>query len=100
MPLPRAALYGQGENVHIAIRPEKLELSDAASETGATQTQGTLQNAAYLGERSHYYVKLDGLDAPVAVSAQNRVDGTLAAGEGKPVWLTWRDEAAVVLRSS
>ena len=88
----------EGDRVHIAIRPEKLELAEAAPENGTKNAKGVLQNAAYLGERSHYYVKLDGHDAPIAVSAQNRFDGSFTVDEGKPVWLTWRDEAAVILR--
>ncbi|CUH48761.1 ABC transporter ATP-binding protein [Ruegeria atlantica] len=90
--------FVEGESVQIALRPEKLELMDAAPTDGSESTKGVLQNAAYLGERSHYYVKVDGHETPIAVSAQNRFDGSFAVEEGKPVWLTWRDEAAVVLR--
>ena len=99
MSIPKSeALFSAGDRVHIAIRPEKLELSDVASEKGVASARGTLQNTAYLGERSHYYVKLDNVEAPVAVSAQNRFDDSFTAEEGKPVWLKWRDEAAVILR--
>ena len=90
--------FVEGDRVHIAIRPEKLELTEAAPKTGMRTAKGLLQNAAYLGERSHYYVTLEGQDTPVAVSAQNRFDGSFTVDEGKPVWLTWRDEAAVILR--
>ncbi|MFK7762418.1 MAG: ABC transporter ATP-binding protein [Roseobacter sp.] len=91
--------FNTGDAVHIAMRPEKLDLTDTAPQEGAKTARGILQNAAYLGERSHYYVKLDGHDTPVAVSAQNRFDGTFTVEEGKSVWLTWRDEAAVLLRA-
>lgn len=88
-----------GDPVHVAIRPEKLELSNEEPEGDASRTRGTLQNVAYLGERSHYFVKLDSIEAPVAVSTQNRFVGALVGGEGRPVWLSWRDESAVLLRS-
>ncbi|MEQ9260908.1 MAG: ABC transporter ATP-binding protein [Roseovarius sp.] len=92
--------WAKGDTVHLAMRPEKLALSDEEPETGMGRARGTLQNAAYLGERSHYFVKLDGLESPVAVSAQNRFDGELLASEGGDVWLSWRDSAAVILPAS
>jgi spermidine/putrescine ABC transporter ATP-binding subunit len=100
MSIPRSQIpFHEGDRVHIAIRPEKLELSETASEDVSASARGTLQNAAYLGERSHYYVKLDNVEAPVAVSAQNRFGGSFTIEEGKPVWLKWRNEAAVLLRA-
>lgn len=92
-------VFTDGDAVHIAIRPEKLELTSEAPQDRTGYAQGMIQNAAYLGERSHYYVKLEGIEAPVAVSVQNRSDGSFKVDHGRPVWLRWRDEAAVILRS-
>ena len=89
--------YSKGETVHVAMRPEKLSLSDEEPPDGQARSKGRLQNAAYLGERSHYYVRLDGLDRPIAVSMQNSLDGAFVSDDGRPVWLTWRDTAAVLL---
>ncbi|WP_428512573.1 ABC transporter ATP-binding protein [Roseovarius sp.] len=86
-----------GDTIHIAIRPEKLDLADSEPNSGTKTVRGVLQNAAYLGERSHYFVMLEGHDTPIAVSAQNRYDGKLKAREGEAVWLAWQDEAAVIL---
>ncbi|RBI83488.1 Fe3+/spermidine/putrescine ABC transporter ATP-binding protein [Rhodosalinus halophilus] len=84
-----------GQRVALAIRPEKIALSDTRPERGHA-VRGRIQNAAYLGERSHYYVQLDGIEAPVAVSANNSapVRHVPEAGE---VWLSWPDEAMRVL---
>lgn len=90
--------FVDGDKVHVAIRPEKIELAGSAPTRDSGVAKGTLQNAAYLGERSHYFVKLEGKNDPVAVSAQNRFDGSFTVEEGRPVWLKWRDEAAVILR--
>ena len=87
----------EGDRVHVALRPEKLRLSDTEPEGKERRLRGILRNAAYLGERSHYFVEVEGVDEPVAVSAQNRLDGSLVVEEGRPVWLSWRDENAVVL---
>ena len=54
--------------------------------------------AAYLGDRSHFYVYLEGRDEPVAVAMQN-VESSLA-GVGRtdqPVWLNWSKDAVVLL---
>ncbi|NRB16103.1 MAG: ABC transporter ATP-binding protein [Rhodobacteraceae bacterium] len=85
-----------GQSVCVAIRPEKLSLSRDA-QSGFNQVKGRLDNAAYLGERSHYYVSIEGVSKPVAVSVQNR---QRANGNGEnqcPVWLSWEDNAFVVL---
>jgi spermidine/putrescine ABC transporter ATP-binding subunit len=52
----------------VALRPEKIALSAAAS-PGAIA--GTVIAAAYLGERSHYTIAIPGRAEPVSVSAQN-----------------------------
>lgn len=89
--------FVEGDKVQIAIRPEKLELTADAPKEDAISVEGTLENAAYLGERSHFFVKLDGLDQPVAVSAQNREGASLGADTSGPVWLNWSEASVVVL---
>jgi spermidine/putrescine ABC transporter ATP-binding subunit len=89
--------YPKGAHVQVAIRPEKIRLTDDKPEAAENAVQGTLQNAAYLGERSHFYVALDGVEKPVAVSAQNRDLMTGIGAEKRPVWLSWNNEALVVL---
>jgi len=89
--------FNEGESVQVAIRPEKLRLSDEKPEGPGHTVQGHLKNSAYLGERSHFYVALDGMDAPVAVSAQNRTRIAPDTSDAKPVWLNWSEESIVVL---
>jgi len=87
-----------GQSVSIAIRPEKLTLS-SDGHGGSNSVKGMLDNAAYLGERSHYYVSIDGVPQPVAVSAQNRQRANGNAENQRPVWLGWDDNAFVVLEN-
>lgn len=89
--------YPKGAHVQVAIRPEKIRLSDDKPEGAENAIQGTLENAAYLGERSHFYISLNGVEKPVAVSAQNRDLMTGIGAEKRPVWLSWNNEALVVL---
>ncbi|HEY0106424.1 MAG TPA: ABC transporter ATP-binding protein [Rhizomicrobium sp.] len=82
-----------GTKVLVALRPEKIALSDAAA-PGAVR--GTISAAAYLGERSHYNVAIAGRAEPVSVAAQNaaKTDGR---GNGDAVFLHWAPDAVVVL---
>ncbi len=88
-----------GEHISLAIRPENLSLHNERPVGGAPAVSGTVEATAYLGERSHVHVRVDGLEAPVAVSAQNRAgQGAERTNEGQPVWLSWHDESLIVLR--
>ncbi|MBU0886099.1 MAG: TOBE domain-containing protein, partial [Alphaproteobacteria bacterium] len=82
----------------VAIRPEKLQLSLDRPQGEVSAAQGTILNSTYLGDRSHFHVRLDGVEAPIAVSAQN-VERSMRddLDDGTPVWLSWRDTAMVVL---
>ncbi len=91
----RAGFY-KGDKVQVAIRPEKLLLSSQKPE-GHFVAAGRVQNMAYLGERSHYMIEMDGLDGHVAVSSQNLVPGANLYEMGSDVWLNWQKEAVVVL---
>ena len=96
--LPRGERhFNEGEAVQVAIRPEKLRLTDDKPEGDGQMVQGQLRNSSYLGERSHFYVAIDGVDRPVAVSAQNRTRFAPDPTDERPVWLNWSDDAIVVL---
>jgi len=86
-----------GARVQVAIRPEKLELSATPPGGGAASVEGRVETAAYLGERSHFFVRLDGLDHLVAVSAQNREGVPIGTDRTGPVWLSWNPASVVVL---
>lgn len=88
-----------GATVTIAIRPEKLALVSERPNARYNLVQGTVRTAAYLGDRSHFYVRVPGLGQPVAVATQNvrPVLGDDIAGGERTVWLTWTVESVVLL---
>jgi spermidine/putrescine ABC transporter ATP-binding subunit len=93
-----ASFVRDGATVTVAIRPEKLHLSPARRENGHDAVSGQVRAAAYLGDRSHYYVHVEGREGPIAVAAQN-VDRSLeqhVGAEGR-VWLSWARDALVLL---
>jgi len=78
-----------GTRVLVALRPEKIMLSDAG-------VKGSVSAAAFLGERSHYFVKVESLAEPIAVAVQN---SALTPGHavGDIVHLAWSADALVIL---
>ncbi|HEX9698739.1 MAG TPA: TOBE domain-containing protein, partial [Acidobacteriota bacterium] len=91
------AFVRQGDVVVVAVRPEKLMLSPERSDTCAG-VQGTMTAATYLGDRSHFYVSVEGRERALAVSAQ----GASAASaqfmdRGSPVWVSWTDDSLILL---
>lgn len=89
-----------GASIVAALRPEKLTLSPARSDGAANAVEGVLEAAAYLGDRSHFHVRVAGLERPVAVAAQDwAVGGGDGLDEGAPVWLTWDNDSVILLES-
>jgi ABC-type Fe3+/spermidine/putrescine transport system ATPase subunit len=89
-----------GESVTIGIRPEKLKLGDTPPADGMNGVKGTLMAGAYLGERNHFYVSVNGVDQPISVASQNSTPVEHKNWtEGSEVWLTWEPEGARLLRA-
>jgi spermidine/putrescine transport system ATP-binding protein/putrescine transport system ATP-binding protein len=91
--------FSVGEKALAAIRPEKIRLSSQRPTEGIS-VEGILDTAAYLGDRSHYYVRIEGVDTTVAVSTQN-VDEDQVSGESRQgkVWLSWSNKSIVLLNA-
>ncbi len=83
----------------VAIRPEKFNLSFRQPNVQTNMVEGIIQAAAYLGDRSHYYVQVEGRESLIAVAAQN-AERQLQAVESDnhdKVWLTWEEDATLLL---
>jgi len=88
----------EGARVCVAIRPEKLVLHDSLPGGPEKAVQGMIELVTYLGERSHYHVRLPGCAAPLAISFQNsRIKPAHPAQEGRTVWITWTPDALILL---
>ena len=87
-----------GQQVWVAIRPEKMQpvFSDPGESTNTAG--GTMGLSAYLGDRSHFYVHLPQREDPVLVALQNLERSmTYLHKPSQPVWLQWASDAVVVL---
>src|SRR5690349_19924716 len=88
----------QGAPVLIAIRPDKMQMSWERPSLSLNTVSGKVGAVAYFGDRSHFYVNVEGCGKPLAVALQNgerRIDN--GDPVGKPVWLSWEPDAAVLL---
>jgi spermidine/putrescine transport system ATP-binding protein/putrescine transport system ATP-binding protein len=96
--LGSAEFIRAGAEVIVAVRPEKLSLSRESDTNGQNWVKGELKTSAYLGDRSHFYVSVDGCEKPLAIAA-HEIESTSgeALERGSEVWLSWADDSLIVL---
>jgi spermidine/putrescine ABC transporter ATP-binding subunit len=94
----RAGSAQEGARIVVAIRPEKLRLSKKRPDGTGNVVQGVVKNTAYLGDRRHFYVAVQGCDRPLAVAAQevHELDSQ-AFGQESPAWISWADDSVILL---
>ncbi|MBQ9335104.1 MAG: polyamine ABC transporter ATP-binding protein [Alphaproteobacteria bacterium] len=86
-----------GSNVTLAIRPEKIMISSTRPEQAYNWTKGIVQEIAYLGDVSIYYVKLDS-GKMVLATLPNLLRLTDRSFQWEDtVYLFWRSENSLVL---
>jgi len=89
--------FGVGEMAQIAVRPEKFSLSIDAPNGIGNFIEGNMISTAYLGERSYFHIAVNGIDQPIAVSAQNSASADINIPDHKGQVLLGCPDAAVVL---
>ena len=88
----------KGANIIVAIRPEKLILSAERRSDGLGAVQGTIKTSAYLGDRDHFYVSVDGCEKPLAVAiAEAGANSDQSLDRQSIVWLSWAEESLILL---
>ncbi|HUA55971.1 MAG TPA: ABC transporter ATP-binding protein [Candidatus Sulfotelmatobacter sp.] len=83
--------------VYLAVRPEKLRLSRAATGVGANRVAGVVQDVAYLGGLSTYHVRLERGMVLRATAPNLEGRGAAGLGIGERVEVSWSPDAIVVL---
>jgi len=91
----RGDFVHEGARVVLAIRPEKLRIS-FERQGGDNVVEGRMETAAYLGDRSHFFVHVEGCERPLSV-AEQEVEVSRSLDRNARVWLSWANEALVVL---
>jgi spermidine/putrescine ABC transporter ATP-binding subunit len=83
-----------GSAVTVAIRPERLRLSAVQPAQGWAAVPARLAASAFLGDREHHLVTVEGCDRPVLVAQQG--EAAPVAAEGGRLWLVVEEGAALV----
>ena len=89
--VPRAAFgfsFAVGNHILLALRPERIALLDSGNARG--NVPGDVVATSFLGERSHYQVRIAGRGEPVFVAASG------SAPQGQ-VMLGWNPEDLIAL---
>jgi putrescine transport system ATP-binding protein len=83
----------------VALRPEKvgIALEPPVGEAGGERVAGEVIGVGYLGDLSVYQVRLDSGAVLRAALANVRRRSEQPIRPGSRVWLTWADDAGVVL---
>jgi spermidine/putrescine transport system ATP-binding protein/putrescine transport system ATP-binding protein len=94
--IPDGGAPAPGTLVSVGIRPEKLVLSESPPDGAVNAVRGRLAAASYLGERSHFYISIDGLAEPLSVARQNTSARPVRSADTE-LWLSWSPDAAIIL---
>lgn len=94
-----ASSFTDGQRCHLAIRPEKVAISDERPADAANAVEGQIIDIAYLGNISTYHVKLANGQMMKAQTANTRRLSRRSFTWEDRVWLSWTDTAAIVLEN-
>jgi putrescine transport system ATP-binding protein len=92
-----AAPFSEGQQAHLAIRPEKIRISTERPEDAPNALQGKVLDIAYLGNLSTYHVELPGGQVIKAQTANTRRIARRDITWEDPVWISWSATAGVLL---
>ena len=90
-------LVDVGQEVELAVRPEKIFLSKEQPAEDENRLCGVVDDLGYLGNRSLYRIRLPSGKIVQASSQNRRRSVTRFLEWEEKVWLSWRPRSAVVL---
>jgi len=86
-----------GQKVHYAVRPEKIEVTDAPSDDHANRLKGRVIDIGYVGNISTYHVEVaPGQIVKAQMTNARRLSRRNFTWEDE-VWLGWTETAGLVL---
>ena len=93
------ARFAKGDACHLAIRPEKVQISAERPTDAANAVQGKVLDIAYLGNLSTFHVELPNGVVIKAQTANTRRISRRGFTWEDTVWLSWTATAGVLLAS-
>lgn len=89
--------FSTGDRVLVAIRPENMEVVLEKPSSGSYM-EGNVRASAFLGDRAHVYINVEGRKDPVLTAMQNLGGAASRIGDkDHTIWLSWSEESAVLL---
>jgi putrescine transport system ATP-binding protein len=89
--------FSDGQECHLAIRPEKISITTTKPESGDNIVEGKVLDIAYLGNLSTYHVELAGGTIIKAQTANTRRISRRSITWEDKVWISWSATAGVLL---
>jgi len=89
----------EGQDVAFALRPEKIQVSKDEPAQPHNKVRGTIEDIAYFGSHSVFHVRLAGGTKLMANMANSQRWASERFTWNDAVWLSWDDQAGVVLNS-
>lgn len=87
----------EGQRVNFALRPEKITVSKDEPADPHNKAQGTIEEIAYFGSHSVFHVRLPSGTKLMAHFANRKRWASENFTWNEKVWLTWGENAGVVL---
>ena len=88
-----------GQQVWVALRPEKMSVSKTPPTDEYNWTQGKVKDIAYLGSHSHYHVEIGSSKDVIAHIINLNRNATDRPTWDEEVYLSWMPTSGVVLKS-
>ena len=93
------AHLSQSKSGAFAVRPEKVAIGTEAPMDRHNRVTGVVEDIAYLGNMSTYYVRIENGALIKSQVANDRRIANRSITYGDRVWLSWTDTAGIVLAS-
>jgi putrescine transport system ATP-binding protein len=90
-----------GEKAVLAIRPEKLRIASEVPDGDYNGLRGKLIAESYAGDRSYYFLDIEGLSRQLTVANLNERQSStrLRIDSVEEVWVVWPVESGLLLTS-
>lgn len=93
--------FTTGEVVSVALRPENIQINPSEATGVVGNIKGVMSDTAYLGDRAHIYVTLEGAEAPISVAMQNLDGAASSATNGdRNITIGWSQSSVLLLKNS
>ncbi len=96
VPAGNAVVQG-GQAVDVAVRPEKMVISDKGPEAGSNGLRARLASASYVGDRTYYHLDGGSASSKIAVVRLNEAPVSGAFEPGGEAWVTWPHHSGILL---